>query len=108
MAASDYSVYILRCADGSLYTGISTDVARRMREHQDGVRGAKSLRGRGPLRLEFKQLVGDRGIASRIEYRVKQLDRPHKEQIISGRRSLADLLADPDAGSRQASGEACG
>ena len=108
MAASDYSVYILRCADGSLYTGISTDVARRMREHQDGVRGAKSLRGRGPLRLEFKQLVGDRGSASRIEYRIKQLDRPRKEQIISGQRSLADLLADLDAGSRQASGEACG
>jgi len=108
VADSDYSLYILRCADGSLYTGISTDVPRRMQEHQDGIRGAKFLRGKGPLRLEFEQRVGSRSVASRIENRVKRLDRPRKEQIISGECSLSELTADPAANSDQASGEACG
>ncbi len=108
MADSDFSLYILRCADGSLYTGISTDVSRRIQEHQDGTRGAKFLRGKGPLRLEFEQCVGSRGIASRIEYRVKQLGKSRKEQIISGESSLSELMAEPGANSPQASGEACG
>jgi len=108
VAKSDYSLYIIRCADGSLYTGISTDVTRRMQEHQEGARGAKFLRGKGPLSLEFEQCVGSRSVASQIEYRVKQLDRPCKEQIISGEHSLAELMCGSSANRRQASGEACG
>jgi len=87
-----YSLYIVRCADGSLYTGIATDVERRLREHQSGVRGAKFLRGKGPLRLEFTECLGDRSTALQVEYRVKQLERERKEELIAGQHSLADLV----------------
>lgn len=92
MSASDYSVYIVRCADGSLYTGIAIDVARRIGEHERGRRGARYLRGRGPLKLEFAERVGDRGAATRIEHRLKRLAKPDKERLIAGERSLGNLL----------------
>lgn len=92
MSASDYSVYIVRCADGSLYTGIAIDVARRIDEHEYGRRGARYLRGRGPLKLEFAERVGDRGAATRIEHRLKRLARPDKERLIAGERTLRNLL----------------
>lgn len=79
-----YSLYILRCADGSLYTGIALDVARRLEEHRNGVRGAKYLRGRTPVELVFEQPAGDRAAALRLEYRVKRLSRPEKEALIGG------------------------
>ena len=91
MSGKTYSLYILRCADGSLYTGIATDVTRRLQEHASGTRGAKYLRGRGPLRLEFQEPVGDRSNASRAEHVVKMLSRIGKEELISGRKSLAGL-----------------
>lgn len=79
---SRWSVYILRCADGSLYTGIATDVSRRLEQHTRGMRGAKYLRGRGPLRLVFERAVGDRGMASRVEYRIKALSKTDKEAFV--------------------------
>ena len=99
---------MVRCTNGSLYTGIATDVERRIQEHESGMRGAKYLRGRGPLRLEFQQRMGNRRIASQVEYHVKQLDRDQKEELIAGRHSLADLVPELDAGDVQASGEVCG
>lgn len=87
-----FSLYILRCADNTLYTGIAMDVAKRLSEHESGARGAKYLRGRGPLQLEFAEAVGDRSLASCLEYRVKRLGRAQKEAIIDGRESLGDLL----------------
>jgi len=92
MSAGDYSLYIVRCADGSLYTGIATDVDRRLRQHAAGTRGAKYLRGKGPLTLEFTERLGDRSTASQIEHRVKQLERGRKEELIAGRHSLHDLI----------------
>jgi putative endonuclease len=92
VSASNYSVYIVRCADGSLYTGIAIDVARRIGEHERGRRGARYLRGRGPLKLEFAERVGDRGAATRIEHRLKRLAKPDKERLIAGERSLGNLL----------------
>jgi putative endonuclease len=73
-----YSVYLVQCGDGSLYTGIATDVERRLREHQDSPRGAKFLRGKGPLKLIYRQEVGDRSLATRIEARIKRLPRDVK------------------------------
>lgn len=78
---SAYSVYLVRCRDGSLYTGIATDVARRISEHEDGVKGAKYLRGKGPLKLVFQQEIGDRSLASRIESRVKRLTKAEKTDL---------------------------
>lgn len=91
MTRPEFSLYILRCADGSLYTGIATDVQKRLAEHEAGPRGAKYLRGRGPLEIVYSSVVGDRAIASQIEYRVKQLSRARKLDLIEGRRGLADL-----------------
>lgn len=92
MAEADYSLYIIRCRDGSLYTGITTDVERRFREHESGKRGSRFLRGRGPLRIEFCERLGSRDRAQRFEYRVKRMAREHKEALIAGRRLLADIL----------------
>lgn len=78
-----WHLYLVRCADGSLYTGISTDVQRRFDAHQNN-RGARRLRGRGPLTLVFSQAIGDRSEAQRVEYRVKQLSKPEKERLIRG------------------------
>ena len=92
MAETEYSVYIIRCADDTLYTGIAVDVERRLGEHESGPRGAKYLKGRGPLKLMFSQAVGDRALASRFEYRVKKLSRFEKQALIDGRQTLAALI----------------
>ena len=76
-----WSVYLLRCADGSLYTGIATDVTRRLAEHADGEKGAKYLRGRGPLELVFYREIGDRSLAAKIEHRVKRFPKEYKEDL---------------------------
>jgi putative endonuclease len=86
-----YTLYILRCRDGSLYTGIALDVARRLEEHRQGVRGAKYLRGRRPVELVYEQPAGDRAAAQRLEYRVKSLSRAEKEALIGG--DLSSLRA---------------
>ena len=88
MSRDDYSLYILRCVDGSLYTGIACDVPSRMEEHRSGTRGAKYLRGRSPFDLVFEHVVGNRSSAQRVEYRVKQLGRNEKLELIDGRRQL--------------------
>jgi len=94
VAETEYSVYIVRCGDDTYYTGISQDVARRIVEHDSSPRGAKYLKGRGPLTLVFSEAVGDRSAASRIEYRVKRLDRSGKEALIRGTKALQDVVLD--------------
>ena len=94
ISATQYSVYIVRCADSTYYTGIAADVARRLTEHEGSPRGAKYLKGRGPLTLVYAEAVGDRSTASRLEYRVKQLSREDKEALISGATKLRDLMTD--------------
>ena len=93
-----WSLYVVRCADESLYTGITTDVARRFREHQGGVRGARYLRGRAPLTLEFSVVVGNRGAASRAESGVKRLSKGEKERLLRSpenlRRKILDYASD--------------
>ena len=81
---------MVRCAGTALYTGIATDVARRFGQHQDG-KGAKYLRGKGPLQLVFAAEAGSRAQASRMEAKLKRLDRCDKEAIAQGRKSLADM-----------------
>jgi putative endonuclease len=83
-----YSIYILRCADGSLYTGIALDVRRRLEEHRGGTRGAKYLRGRLPVELVFEFAAGDRSEALRLEHRVKRMSKGDKESLIVGRLAL--------------------
>lgn len=88
-----WHLYLVRTRDGRLYTGIATDVERRLTEHAGGgARGAKALRGRGPLCLEYRRPIGDRALASRAETRIKRLARRDKERIVATRPSAARLL----------------
>ena len=81
---SEWTVYILRCADNSLYTGITTDVERRVKEHNAGSRRAANYtRGRRPVELVYKEPVADRAVATRRELEIKQMDRSAKEQLIT-------------------------
>lgn len=93
MPITEFSLYIVRCADGALYTGIAADVDKRLAEHASGVRGAKFLRGRGPLEVVFAEAVGDRASALRLEHRVKRLTRAQKLELVRGERRLAELAA---------------
>jgi len=80
---SDWHLYLIRCRDGSLYTGITTDVARRFAEHQENNdAGAKYLRGRGPLTLVLEKNLGSRSLALRVENKVKKLSKARKEELI--------------------------
>ena len=76
-----YYLYILRCGDNSLYTGITTDVARRLAAHQSG-KGAKYTRGRGPLTLVCQEELPDKPSALRRELAVKALTREEKLALI--------------------------
>ena len=79
----DWHLYLVRCHDGSLYTGITTDVARRFAEHQENNgAGAKYLRGRGPLTLVFQKKLGSRSLALGVERKVKKLSKARKEELI--------------------------
>lgn len=79
---ASYFVYIAECADGTLYTGISTDVERRMAEHNAGT-GAKYTRTRRPVRAVYVEEAAGRSEASRREYEIKRLARKEKEALIA-------------------------
>lgn len=86
-----WHLYLVRTASGSLYTGITTDVERRLFEHQAGApKGARSLRGKGPLTLAFQAPAGDRSRASKLEWQVKRWPKARKEALINGEFSLSD------------------
>ena len=76
-----WSVYILRCADGTLYTGVTTDVQRRFSAHQSG-KGAKYTRGRGPLELVYREECLSKGSALKRELAIKGLPRDEKIKLI--------------------------
>jgi len=90
--AFGWHLYMLRCGDGSLYTGITTDVERRIDEHRNSRRGARYLRSRRPIELLYSAQLGDRSAASVAEYAVKALDKSQKEALAAGRLSLRDVL----------------
>lgn len=79
---NNYYVYIVECSDGSLYTGITTDVERRVLEHNYSFKSAKYTRSRRPVKLVYSKLVGTRSAASKEEYRIKKLSRSKKLDII--------------------------
>ncbi|WP_336136538.1 GIY-YIG nuclease family protein [Natronomonas amylolytica] len=82
MTASDsHYVYVLECADGSLYTGYTTDVERRVREHDAGD-GAKYTRGRTPVELVHTESFESKSAAMSREYEIKELSRADKERLV--------------------------
>ena len=74
-------VYILRCGDGTLYTGITSDIEKRFKAHSSG-KGAKYTRGRGPLNLVYKEACVDHSAALKREAEIKKLSREEKEKLI--------------------------
>lgn len=74
-------VYILRCGDGSLYTGISPDVEARLQAHHAG-KGARYTRGRGPFELVYQETAGTRAEATRRERAIQRLTRDKKQVLI--------------------------
>jgi putative endonuclease len=78
-----WTVYIIRCDDGSLYTGVSTDVERRFREHREHPRGAKFFNGRTPLEVVYAEDGHSRSTACRREAAVKKLSRAEKLRLIA-------------------------
>lgn len=80
---NDWTVYILRCSDETLYTGITKDVVRRVEEHNgSGLLGARYTRARRPVRLVYLESHKTRSGAARREYKIKRLSREAKEALI--------------------------
>lgn len=91
-------VYIVRCRNGTLYTGIATDVKRRLAEHESSTgRGARYLRGKVPLELLLARAAGSRETALRVEHRIKRLPRARKEEL-AREASLLDRIIEGEAG----------
>jgi len=78
---SQWYVYMVQCTDGSLYTGIATDIDRRVAEHNAGT-GARYTRGRGPVTLVYREEVKDRPTALKREYAIKRMRTDQKREMI--------------------------
>ena len=87
-----WTVYLVRCADHTLYCGITNDLQARLAAHTAG-KGAKYTRGRGPLELVATQRTRDKRIALRIEHAVKQLSRPQKLALDKARLGAIAAIA---------------
>lgn len=83
-----WTVYILRCGDGTLYTGCTNDLPRRLRAHQSG-KGAKYTRSRPPVALAYREEAPDKSAALRREAAIKRLGRRKKLALIEGREACA-------------------
>ena len=86
-----WTVYILECGDGPLYTGITDDLERRLKAHSEG-KGAKYTRGRGPLILRFREELPDKGAALKREYTIKQLRKNEKIALFRGNEQKVESL----------------
>lgn len=77
-----YFTYIVECSDTTLYTGITTDLQRRLDEHNNSPKGAKYTRVRRPVKLVYSEECEDRSSASKREYAIKRLSREKKQKLI--------------------------
>ena len=84
----NWYLYVLQCSDGTLYTGITTDVHRRLNEHNISPKGAKYTKTRRPVKLVYWIDLKDRSTAQKAEYKFKKLTREQKEKIISEARRM--------------------
>ena len=79
---ANYYVYILRCADGTYYTGVTNDLQNRVEAHNSKKSGAKYTRSRRPVTLVYQKRHKDRSLAQQAEYRIRHLSRLKKETLI--------------------------
>jgi putative endonuclease len=82
MTTDSWFVYIVRCADDTLYTGIARDLERRLRQHNHGSAGAKYTRSRRPVELVYRECAANRSMAQQREHRIRQLSAAQKRQLI--------------------------
>ena len=92
--AAEWHLYVLRCADGSFYAGITTDTERRLNEHNTSPKGARYTRARRPVTLIQSWSVPDRSAATKAELAFKRLSRAQKVALIDGQRH-PDWLISP-------------
>ncbi len=78
----EWYVYMVECADGTLYSGVTTDVERRIKEHNDSPKGAKYTRAKRPVKLVYTEACTGRSEATKREYVLKQLSREEKLKLI--------------------------
>ena len=78
--SKNWYVYIIECGDGSYYTGITTDVQARLATHAKG-KGAKYTRGRGPLTLKHVEILDNKSLALKREYKIKKLSKIKKKEL---------------------------
>ncbi|MDA9180273.1 GIY-YIG nuclease family protein [Emcibacteraceae bacterium] len=78
---STWTLYILKCNDDSLYTGITNNLEKRVSDHEAGI-GAKYTRGRGPFEIVYQEKLEDRSSASKREFAIKKLSKLEKEKLI--------------------------
>ncbi len=81
--SNSWYVYLLRCSDNSLYAGITTDLTRRLKEHNSSKLGAKYTRARRPVQVAYMETAQNRSLASKQEYQLKKLSQIKKEQLVS-------------------------
>lgn len=98
-----YYVYMLRCVDGSLYTGITTDVKRRFAEHlEGGVAGAKYTKHHPPKEIAAVWQAENRSIASKLEWRIKHLTKQQKETLCEVPEQLSEFISMEEIGRTEA------
>jgi len=85
---TNWTVYILHCADDSLYTGITTDILRRVDEHNFSLKGARYTRARRPVTLVYQEECENRSSASKREHTIKKLNRQQKRKLITSSNTL--------------------
>jgi len=90
-------VYIVRCKDRSLYTGVTTDVKRRMEEHNEG-RGARYTRSRGPVKLVYREKAADRSAAQKREHEIKRMTAEGKQELVAKYRARTSKRRRPNRG----------
>ncbi len=92
---------MIRCRNGRLYTGITTDVGRRFKEHESGdKKGSKYLRGKMPLTLVLKKKAGNRSMALKIEAKVKKLPKTKKELLVDGKIKIREIKREINSSAR--------
>jgi len=75
-------VYLLRCNDNSLYAGITTDIKRRLKEHNESNKGAKYTRARRPVTLVYAEVVENKSLAGKREYQIRKQSKSNKEKLV--------------------------
>ena len=86
-----YYLYLLKCSDNTLYAGITTDLSRRVQEHNSSAIGARYTKARRPVQLVYSKKFKDRSQASKAEAQLKKLSRPAKDKLVKQFGSVSDL-----------------